>query len=72
MAKTLCVDPAKVDLIWPEIAHWIKRAYEYRSDSTYEETEQDVLTGRALLWVGLDGRDIIAAAVTKIWKTTPR
>lgn len=68
MAKTICVDPKQVDLIWPEVSHWIRAAYDHHdTDETFEETEDAVLSGNALLWIAIQGPKISAAAVTKIW-----
>jgi hypothetical protein len=64
-ASANCVDPKQVHLIWYEVAHWIKRAMERGDLGRFDAVQDDVLNGRALLWLVYDGQ-IIGAAVTQI------
>ncbi len=68
-AKAICVDPKKVDLIWPEVSYWIKRAMERGDLGTFDRVEDDVLNGHALLWLALVWPDIEGVAVTQIGRT---
>lgn len=48
---------------------WLRAAYENPSDETLEGTKSDVFFGRALLWLAVEGKKPIAAAVSKVWIT---
>ena len=63
-----CVDPEMVPQAWPHVSHLIKAACQY-GDDTFETTEQDVLSGGALLWLACQGTKVLGAAVSKIWKS---
>jgi hypothetical protein len=68
-AEAVCVDPKQVHIIWPEVSHWIKRAMERGDLGTFVDTEADVLSGRALLWLAWDAPKIEAAVVTKLGRS---
>jgi hypothetical protein len=69
LAKLICVEPKKVDLIWPEVSHWIRRAMERGDLGTFAQLEDDVLAGRALLWLSWHHPKIVGATVTQIGRT---
>ena len=71
-ARTYCVAPPQVEEVWKQIGHLIATAYTHPSDETFEQTQADVLNGKALLWVAVQRGDFIAAAVTKIWQTNKK
>jgi len=64
----ICVDPARINEIWPHVSQFIKSACEY-GDDTFETTQADVLSGGALLWLACESDKVLAAAVSKIWKS---
>lgn len=67
-AELLCVPPEMVSKIWPHVRVMIKRAVEATDLSSIEELENDVLSGRQLLWLAwLDGK-IMASATTHLIK----
>lgn len=59
----LCVDPAQVKQFWPHVAPLLKKAVERTNLNTFEDIEDDVLDGDALLWIAWTGK-IEAAATT--------
>lgn len=67
----VCVDPAKIDEIWPHVAPILAKAFEeIAADLTLESAEQSLRSGSGLLWiVWSDQRRIIAAAITELWET---
>ena len=64
----LCVDPARINEVWPHVSQFIKSACEY-GDDTFETTQAELLGGKALLWLACDGDKVLAAAASKIWKS---
>lgn len=68
-AKAVCVDPKQVDLIWPDVSHWIKRAMQRGDLGRFDDVEADVLSGKALLWLAWIWPEIEGAAVTQISRT---
>ena len=77
--EALCVDPAKVRLVWPRVSGLIHAAMRRGDLSSYGAVEDAVLCGDAQLWIAIareDGRkrpgeglDIPAAAVTELQET---
>jgi hypothetical protein len=70
----VCVDPERVDEIWPHVKDMLAKAFDGRtSDSTLASTEEALRTGRALLWVvWAEGKKIEAAATTELWSMPRR
>lgn len=67
--ELLCIDPAKVDLVWPFVSPLIGNAVDRCGDWTLEDVRR-VLDQGALLWVtSEDGKTISAAAVTRLIET---
>jgi len=61
-----CVDPAEVHRIWPLASDLIRRAMTRMKLSEFALVERDVLAGKALLWLGVADRNVVAAAVTQL------
>lgn len=69
----VCVEPAKIDAIWPHVAVFIHTAYWTGiGDDTPESLKIRLDEGRALLWIVWDGKGILAAAVTEIVQVPAR
>ena len=63
----ICVDPKEIEAAWPHAASWVKSAFDTGlGDSTYEATRGLVFGGNALLWLIVDGRDVVGSVVTQI------
>jgi len=62
---SVCVDPKKINEVWPHFKHLIERAVK-KGTSEFGGIESDVLTGHSLLWLAYDGK-VHAAAVTKLY-----
>jgi hypothetical protein len=65
-ASLVCVDPIRVHQVWPHVEALIERAMQRGGVSDFEELEQRVWRGQALLWIVWDGEKILAAVVTAI------
>jgi hypothetical protein len=65
-AELICVDPARIDEMWPHVRDLIRAAVEATELCDFDLTERDVLAGDLLLWVAWDGKSILAAATTRI------
>jgi len=69
----VCVDPEKVEKIWPHVSMFLQSAYVRGSgDDDLESLKRDLDDKKALLWVVWDGNGIIAAAATKLIKTSTK
>lgn len=66
MIDLVCVDPKDVSKIWPQVELLITRATEHCGNWSIGPIRADVLSGAQLLWVTWDGRQIRAAATTKL------
>lgn len=65
--KLVCIDPEKINLIWPQVSHFIHAAFVTGlGDDTPETVKADLDNKMALLWVVWDGKGLIAAATTKL------
>ncbi len=72
-AVLLCVDPAKIDEIWPHVSSLLAKAFENtRADSTLESIEATLRRGLTLLWIVWASEQIVAAATTELWVTPAR
>ena len=60
----ICVDPARVHLVWPLVKHLIHAAMNKGGGCDFAEMETSVLRGEKLLWVAADEAVIWAAVVT--------
>ena len=67
--NALCVDPARIDEIWPHVAEFIAQAFwNGRGDDDAETVLADLKSGHSLLWIvwAQDETRILAAATTKL------
>lgn len=62
----ICVDPARIDEMWPHVRDKIRAAVERTGLSSFADIEADVLAGLQLVWIAWDGKDILAAAATQL------
>lgn len=67
-ASLVCVAPAQIKSIWPHAAHLIRSAVLRTGLSDFQEVEDSILDGDALLWLAWDGKQIEAAASTILQK----
>ena len=65
-AELACVDPAQVEKIWPQVAHFVRRAMERGGMGRFADVERDVLAANAYLWLAIESGSVIAAAVTQV------
>jgi hypothetical protein len=69
----LCVDPDRVDEIWPHARAFIEAAFDSElGDDSAELVLADLKSRNALLWIvwAEDRKQIIAAATTKLIRVT--
>lgn len=52
--------------MWPHVKDKIKAAIERTGLSDFADIEAEVLSGLQLVWIAWDGKDILAAATTKL------
>jgi|GEM_PF-605419 len=64
--QCICIDPRKVERVWPLVAHLIRAAMRKGRISEFADVERAVLDGAQLLWVAVDRQAIWAAAVTQL------
>lgn len=67
LAELVCVDPKRIDEIWPHAKHLIKAAIEATDLTRFEDIEKSVLDGNQLLWLAWNGQSIEAAATTQLY-----
>jgi hypothetical protein len=68
LVSLVCVDPTRIDEIWPHAKHLIKAAIEATELSDFRDIERAVLDGDQLLWLAWNGQAIEAAATTQLLK----
>lgn len=66
----ICIDPFRIDEIWPYARSLIKAAIERTNLSRFEDVENEILGGKQLLWLAWDGERIEAAATTQLYNET--
>lgn len=66
--RLICVDPARIDEMWPHVRDRIKAAVERTNLSSFDDIEADVLKGLQLVWIAWNGQEILAAATTQLVK----
>jgi hypothetical protein len=66
--ELVCIDPARIDEMWPHVRDKIRAAVERTGLSSFADIEADVLTGMQLVWIAWDGKEILAAATTQLVK----
>jgi hypothetical protein len=62
--ELLCIDPERVDTIWPYAAPLLQSACRRTGLNAFADIEADILARRSLLWIAWNGRAIEAAAAT--------
>lgn len=62
-ADLVCVDPARVQEVWPLVRDRIRAAIEYTGLSDFGLVEADILAGDQLIWLAWDN-GIAAVATT--------
>ena len=71
--KLVCVDPARVDDIWPLVVPLLRAAISRTGLSAFADLEDDLRRGDALLWLAASGEEsaptIEAAASTRLQLT---
>ena len=67
MTTAIAVDPQMVGRVWFRVRGLIAAALiRGNGDTTIEEVEQDLASGLMLLWLGVDGIEIISAGITQL------
>jgi hypothetical protein len=64
----ICVDPARVDEIWPHVRDRLRAAINRTELSNFEDLEADVFAGMQLVWIAWNGAEIMAVATTQLVK----
>jgi hypothetical protein len=64
--ELLCVAPAQIRQFWPHVAHLLRAAILRTGLSDWQEVEDSILDGDALLWLAWDGAQIKSAASTSL------
>jgi hypothetical protein len=64
--RLVCIDPARIGEAWPLVSELIANAMHKTNLSDFSVVKQDVLAGRALLWMAVNSKQAVAAAVTQI------
>lgn len=67
--ELVCVDPKRVQEVWPAVKHLIERAVRRTALSHTADITYDTLHGDGLLWLAWDGRTVKAAATTVLSDT---
>jgi hypothetical protein len=67
--ELVCVDPKRVQEVWPAVRHLITKAVLRTNLSHTADIEYDTLHGDGLLWLAWDGRTVKAAATTVLTET---
>jgi hypothetical protein len=62
--ELLCIDPKRVDEIWPHAEPLLRSACRRTGLSAFADLKADILSGRSLLWIAWNGEAIEAAAAT--------
>ena len=72
-AELVCVDPKRVHEIWPHVAPLLRSAIARTELSAFADIEQDILRGKALLWLAVGSESgltpIEAVASTSLQQT---
>ncbi len=64
--ELVCVEPGRIDEIWPHVRELLRKACQRTSLSAFAEIEADILSGRSLVWLAWNGSVIEAAAATSL------
>lgn len=66
LADLVCVDPKRINEVWPHVKHLIERAIKRTDLSCFRDIEDEVLSGDGLLWIVWDGTKVKCAATTSL------
>lgn len=69
MVDLVCIDPARVREIWPQVAPFLKSAIVGPGISAWSDLEEDVLEGDGLLWICREDNKILCAGTTALQGT---
>lgn len=67
--QAICVPPEMVPQIWPHVWERLQKVYQRTDLGRFKKCEEDVFTGRALLWLAWRQPEVLASVVTQIWET---
>jgi len=62
--ELVCVDPARIQQIWPHLKELLREACQRTGLSAFADLEADILSGCSLVWIAWNGQAIEAAAST--------
>lgn len=65
-SQILCVDPTRISEAWPLVRSAIEAAFNKVDIGRFDELQNDVLNGDALLWLVHRDSKVLAAIVTQI------
>jgi hypothetical protein len=66
MTTLICVDPKRVNEVWPHVVELIHGAVKRTNLSHTLDIDADVLQGDGLLWLAVRGERIVAAMTTAL------
>lgn len=66
LAELVCVPPQDVFRIWPHVKPLIVKAIKRGGLNSFAPIEQNLLAERALLWVIIEDKKVLAAVVTQL------
>jgi hypothetical protein len=69
MTDLICVDPKRINEIWPHVVGLIHDAVRRTNLNHTRDIERDVLHGNGLLWLACEGSTIKAAMTTALITT---
>ena len=64
--QAYCIPRAQIDEAWPGVAKLIEEAYKSSDENVPPDTLAQLRMGHRQLWVVWDGRQVLAAALTRI------
>ena len=63
---SVCVDPKRIDEVWPRVKQAIERAINKVGFSDFADVERSVMAGKSLVWMAYDGQVVHAVATTAL------
>ncbi len=70
--EAVCVDPAKVNQIWPLVSDLVRSAILKTGLSDFTEVQRSILSGHSLLWLAWNGSKIEGVASTALEKANDK
>lgn len=64
--ETICVDPARIDEVWPHVRGFILDAIAKCGDWTENDIRSELDQANCLLWIRTDGSALCGAGVTQL------